>query len=170
MLLINRTRKHPRMCQESRNPTRLGRLDKARRGAAVWQLADIVIRQPVVDAATVARELRVSPQNAHRAIAPLDTAGILEEFTGFARNRMWQSRHVLTALDEFAARAGRRPSERSRRLLDRLKCVRERHAVGARDEHELAREVRTGNHGVAERVPRHFAMLVQAGHGQTGLT
>ena len=73
----------------------------------MWQLADIVIRQPVVDAATVARELRVSPQNAHRAIAPLDT-GILEEFTGFARNRMWQSRHVLTALDEFAARAGRR--------------------------------------------------------------
>ncbi len=108
MLLINRTRKHPRMCQESRNPTRLGRLDKARRGATVWQLADIVIRQPVVDAVTVARELRVSLQNAHRAIAPLDTAGILEEFTGFARNRMWQSRHVLTALDEFAARAGRR--------------------------------------------------------------
>jgi hypothetical protein len=33
---------------------------------------------------------------------------VLEEFTGFKRNRMWQSREVIAALDEFAARAGRR--------------------------------------------------------------
>jgi hypothetical protein len=56
----------------------------------------------------VARELGVTPQNALRAIAPLAEAAILEEFTGFARNRMWQSREVLGALDDFAARAGRR--------------------------------------------------------------
>lgn len=81
---------------------------KARRGATAWQLADVLLRQPVIDAPTVARELGVTPQNALRAITPLTEADILEEFTGFARNRMWQSRQVLDALDEFAARAGSR--------------------------------------------------------------
>ncbi len=81
---------------------------KARRGARAWQLADVLLRQPVIDAPTVARELDVTPQNALRAIAPLADVEILEEFTGFARNRMWQSREVLDALDAFAARAGRR--------------------------------------------------------------
>ncbi len=81
---------------------------KARRGATAWQLADVLLRQPVIDTPTVARELGVTPQNALRAIRPLAAANILEEFTGFARNRMWQSREVLDALDDFAARAGRR--------------------------------------------------------------
>jgi len=80
----------------------------ARRGAAAWRLADVLVRQPVIDAATAARELDVTPQNAQRAIGALATAGVLDEFTGFARNRMWQAREVLDALDEFAARAGRR--------------------------------------------------------------
>ncbi len=81
---------------------------KARRGATAWHLADVLLRQPVIDTPTVARELGVTRQNALRAIAPLAAAGILEEFTGFARNRMWQSRQVLDTLDDFAARAGRR--------------------------------------------------------------
>ncbi len=81
---------------------------KARRGATAWQLAGVLLRQPVIDTPTVARELGVTPQNALRAITPLAEADILEEFTGFARNRMWQSREVLNALDDFAARAGRR--------------------------------------------------------------
>jgi Fic family protein len=81
---------------------------RARRGAAAWRLADFLIRQPVVDATTAATELGVTPQNVLRAIAPLMEAGVLTEFTGFARNRMWQSNQVLTALDDFAARAGRR--------------------------------------------------------------
>lgn len=81
---------------------------KARRGATAWQLADVLLRQPVIDTPTVARELGVTPQNALRAIAPLADADILEEFTGFARNRMWQAREVIHSLDDFAARAGRR--------------------------------------------------------------
>jgi len=81
---------------------------KVRRGARAWQLTDVLVRQPVIDATAVARELDVTPQNALRAIGPLVDAGILEEFTGFARNRLWQSREVLNALDDFAARAGRR--------------------------------------------------------------
>jgi Fic family protein len=81
---------------------------RARRGATTWRLADLLLRQPVVDAATVARELGVSPANALRPIRPLVEAGVLTEFTGAARNRMWQSPEVLAALDAFAVRAGRR--------------------------------------------------------------
>jgi Fic family protein len=81
---------------------------KVRRGATAWQLANVLLRQPVIDTPAVASELGVTPQNALRAIAPLVDAHILEEFTGFARNRMWQTREVLDSLDDFAARAGRR--------------------------------------------------------------
>lgn len=81
---------------------------KARRGSAAWRLADLLVRQPVIDAAAVAKALGIEPRNAQRAIAPLAEAGVLTEFTGFKRNRMWQAREVLTALDEFAGRAGRR--------------------------------------------------------------
>lgn len=81
---------------------------RARRGAGAWRLAEVVLRRPVIDAAGVAEELGITAQNAQRAIAPLVEAGVLVEFTGFARNRMWQATQVLDALDEFAARAGRR--------------------------------------------------------------
>jgi Fic family protein len=85
----------------------------ARRDSAAWRLADLLLRQPVVDAGTVARELEMNSANVMRPIAPLVEAGILTEFTGFARNRMWQSREVLDALDAFAKRAARRkPSRR----------------------------------------------------------
>lgn len=80
----------------------------ARRGSAAWRLADLLLRQPVIDAAVVAKELGLSGANALRPIAPLVEAGVLTEFTGFKRNRLWQSREVLTAIDDFAARAGRR--------------------------------------------------------------
>jgi hypothetical protein len=54
------------------------------------------------------RELALSASNAIRALTPLVTAGILTEFTGKRKNRMWQAREILYALDAFAARAGRR--------------------------------------------------------------
>lgn len=81
---------------------------RVRRDAAAWRLADLVIRQPVLDGPTAAAALGSTPQNVLRAIDALVTAGILEEFTGSRRNRRWQSREVLDALDAFAARAGRR--------------------------------------------------------------
>ena len=81
---------------------------RARRGSGAWLLADVLVRHPVIDAATVATELGVTAQNAQRAIAPLAEAGLLTELTGFARNRIWHCPEVLAALDDFAARAGRR--------------------------------------------------------------
>jgi Fic family protein len=83
---------------------------RARQGASAWNLLDLLLRQPVVDTPTIVRELGISSANAMRPVEPLVGAGILTEFTGFTRNRMWQAREVLTALDAFAARAGRRGS------------------------------------------------------------
>ena len=80
----------------------------ARRDSSAWTLADLLVRQPVVDAALVVEELGVRAANAARPSNALVDAGVLTEFTGFKRNRMWQSREVIAALDRFAERAGRR--------------------------------------------------------------
>jgi Fic family protein len=80
----------------------------ARRDAAAWRLADLLLRQPVVHAALVQRELGATSANAHRALRQLADAGVITEFSGKQRARLWQSSEVLTALDDFAAGAGRR--------------------------------------------------------------
>lgn len=80
---------------------------QARRDSVAWQLADMMLRQPVIDAQTVQRELSATSANAHRAIRQLTDAGVITEFTGRHRNRLWQAREVITALDDFAARAQR---------------------------------------------------------------
>ncbi|MFJ1459802.1 Fic family protein [Nocardia sp. N2S4-5] len=76
--------------------------------ATAWRIADLALRLPVFDTETVARELGITASNALRSLTPLVDAGVLTEFTGMRRNRMWQSREILAALDSFAARAGRR--------------------------------------------------------------
>jgi Fic family protein len=81
---------------------------RARRDSAAWRLADLLVRQPVVDAAVVEAELGIRAGNALRPINALVGARVLSEFTGAKRRRMWQSRQVIDALDDFAARAGRR--------------------------------------------------------------
>ena len=81
---------------------------KSRQDAAAWALAELLLRQPVVDAELVQRTLGVTSANAHRAIRQLAEVRVISEFSGRRRDRMWQAREVLVALDEFAARAGRR--------------------------------------------------------------
>ncbi len=54
------------------------------------------------------RRAGIREAKALRPINVLADAGVLTESTGFRRNRIWQSREVMAALDEFAARAGRR--------------------------------------------------------------
>jgi hypothetical protein len=56
----------------------------------------------------VARELNATAANSHRALDQAVAAGVLQEMTGYRRNRLWQATEVLTALDDFATRAGRR--------------------------------------------------------------
>jgi Fic family protein len=80
----------------------------ARSDSAVWKVADLLTRRPVVNAALLAQELGIESTNAHRYLNPLTEAGILVETTSGPRSRVWRSPEVLAALDAFAERAGRR--------------------------------------------------------------
>lgn len=81
----------------------------ARRDSAVHRVADLLIRQPVFNARVLQRELAISTGNARRYVDPLTDAGIIIEFTDRTRDRAWRAPEVLSALDAFAVRAGRRP-------------------------------------------------------------
>lgn len=83
-------------------------LVKARSDSAVWRLADLLLRRPVVNARVVADELHLDVGNVHRYIKPLLDARILAESLDVKRNQVWRAAEVLAALDAFAARAGRR--------------------------------------------------------------
>ena len=81
---------------------------RARRGALVWKVADLLVRHPVVNANVVAVDLDIAPTNVYRVIEPLVAAGVLVEFTDKKRDRLWRAPDVLVAADAFATRAGRR--------------------------------------------------------------
>jgi Fic family protein len=83
-------------------------LIKARSDSAVWRLLDLLLRRPVVNARVVAEELGLDVGNVHRYIKPLLDARILAQSLDVKRNQVWRSAEVLSALDAFAARAGRR--------------------------------------------------------------
>ena len=80
----------------------------ARRDSGTWKIPEVLLRHPVVNAALLADELGIAPQNTYRSLAKLVEAEVLVEFTDLKRNQMWRSPEVLAALDQFAARAGRR--------------------------------------------------------------
>jgi Fic family protein len=80
----------------------------ARRDSAVHRVADLLIRQPVFNALTLQRELGITTGNARRYVDPLVEAGVIVEFTDRTRNRAWRTPEILSALDAFAERAGRR--------------------------------------------------------------
>jgi Fic family protein len=79
----------------------------ARRDSAVHRLVELLLRQPVIDAATAASQLGISGVNAQVAIDRLVDAGILTQLTSGKRNRIWQAAAVISALDAFGARARR---------------------------------------------------------------
>lgn len=83
----------------------------ARADSAVWKVADLLTRRPVVNAALLAQELGIASTNTHRYLNPLAEAGILIETTSGPRNRVWRAPDVLAALDAFADRAGRRAGQ-----------------------------------------------------------
>lgn len=83
-------------------------LVQVRAGATVWRLADLLLRQPVIDSALVQRELEVGAMTANRAIDSLATYEVLTKVSGNRRDRKWSSPDVLAVLDAFAERSGRR--------------------------------------------------------------
>ena len=80
----------------------------ARADSAVWKVADLLTRRPVINAVLVREELGIPTDHPRRYLGPLTDAGILVEFTDRARNRAWRAPEVLATLDAFAERAGRR--------------------------------------------------------------
>ncbi|MBB2966729.1 Fic family protein [Leifsonia aquatica] len=85
-----------------------GALTGIRADASARRLADLLFAQPVVNQPFVSAGLGVSPQGAYNAIGALVERGLLASATSKHRNRIWYAQPILSALDDFAARAGRR--------------------------------------------------------------
>jgi Fic family protein len=79
----------------------------ARRGANAWRIADLLLAQPVLNAATIAAALSIAPNNVYAPIETLLSAGIVTQGNDKRRGQIWRSTEVLAALDAFAARAGK---------------------------------------------------------------
>ena len=80
----------------------------ARSDSAAWRLADLMLRQPIIDSSLVQREVHISERNAFRAIERLVEVGVLRELTNRGRDRRWEAPRVIAALESFAERSGRR--------------------------------------------------------------
>ncbi len=79
----------------------------ARRDSRVWELADLLIRQPVVNASAISSQLALSITNVYRWMQPLIDAEVLVESSASRRDRVWRAPEVLRAVDAFASRARR---------------------------------------------------------------
>lgn len=80
----------------------------ARSDSAVWKVADLLTRRPVVNSVLLRNELGLRTDHPRRYLDPLAEAGIVVESSGRTRDRIWRAPEVLKALDAFAERAGRR--------------------------------------------------------------
>lgn len=83
---------------------------RSRRGANVWRIADLLLVHPVVNVESIATSLGIAPSNVYAPLEPLLEAGILAPSLDARRGQIWRSNEVLSALDSFAARAGKRQS------------------------------------------------------------
>jgi Fic family protein len=79
----------------------------ARSDSAVWQIADLLLRRPVINSALLTVELGIESKHARRYLEPLSEARILLETSSGPRSRVWRSPDVIAALDTFAERARR---------------------------------------------------------------
>jgi Fic family protein len=80
----------------------------ARADSSVWQLTELLFRQPAVNSTIVQERLHVSKQTALNSIGQLEDAGVLLKAKGEERNRAWVAIDIVTVLDRFAERSGRR--------------------------------------------------------------
>lgn len=82
---------------------------RARSDSATWKILDLLPAHPVVDAATVARETGLHPNNVRRSVAPLLEAGILVGSQHHKSHKfLYRAPAVLDLLDDYAAEVGRR--------------------------------------------------------------
>lgn len=87
---------------------RWGDVVVARSDSSVHRAKGYLLRQPVVNAKTLASELQISEVAAQNAIDRLVDAEVLTQTSIGRRNRIWQAPEILAALDAFGARARRR--------------------------------------------------------------
>lgn len=83
-------------------------------GANVWRIVDLLLAHPVVNADVIATSLGIAPRNVYVPVEPRLASGILTLANDRRRGQIWRSTEVLEALDNLAARAGKRqrpPSE-----------------------------------------------------------
>ncbi|WP_202878329.1 Fic family protein [Kribbella jejuensis] len=80
----------------------------SRKGSAARRLLPHLLSQPAVTVAHVQEHLAVSQPAAQRAVDQLVDASILKQISTGKRDRAWIARDVITALDNFASRTGRR--------------------------------------------------------------
>ncbi|MFB8227329.1 Fic family protein [Cellulosimicrobium sp. NPDC055967] len=79
-----------------------------RRGARTYDVADLLTRQPVVNARVLDDALGIGPTNVRRHMDVLTRAGIVNETRVHRHGVTWSAMEVLAALDDFAERAGKR--------------------------------------------------------------
>jgi Fic family protein len=79
----------------------------ARSDSAVWEIADLLLRRPVINTALLNDELGIESKHARRHLEPLSEVGIILETSSGPRSRVWRSPEVIMALDAFAERARR---------------------------------------------------------------
>jgi Fic family protein len=80
----------------------------SRQGSAARRLLPHLLSQPAVAVKHIQQHLGVSQPAAQRAVDQLVEAGILKQISTGKRDRAWIARDVITALDNFATRSGRR--------------------------------------------------------------
>lgn len=77
------------------------RIRTPRTSALVTKLIEDLIGHPMVNVASVAKALRVTPHTAQNHIDRLVKAGILREVTGRKRNRLFVADGIIKALEEL---------------------------------------------------------------------
>jgi len=82
---------------------------RPRRGSALEGLITVAIGQPALTVSVAADRLGVGLTAASRALDQAVDAGILTPANDKKRNRVWLAQDVLSLMDQFAERAGRRP-------------------------------------------------------------
>lgn len=80
----------------------------ARRDSNAWRLLDILTRRPVLNSAVAAEELGVKQPNVYPPLSALEASGIVSSKAVHRMGPFWRSDEILSAIDRFAERAGRR--------------------------------------------------------------
>ena len=81
---------------------------QARRDSHAWKLLDVLSTKPVIDAATAASALGIQRPNVYPPLRALVEAGVAQSKAEHELGPFWRSDEILRAIDDFAARAGRR--------------------------------------------------------------